>query len=372
MAIGIGLIGTGFMGKAHAMAYRSARAIMGDVPDCRLVALCDTPMANAEKFRDQYGFEEAFDDWRRLVEHPLVEVVSVATPNMLHAEIAIAALENCKHVWCEKPMALTLEDAEAMEAAAKAAGKVTLVGYNYLYNPALLHAKELIAEGHIGEVIHVRGYFDEDYQADPDLPWTWRARVRDAGLGALGDMACHSVSMIHELVGPIESLIADMQTVYPTRALADGSGRAAVENEDAATAVLRFPNGARGLITTSRCAWGRKNRVDIEVHGTKGQISFHGERMNELRVYVNEGPMARQGMTTILTGGAHPPYGNFVPAPGHQIGFLDLKTIEGAELLRAVAEGREARIPFSEALKYERVIHAMAESARNDGKRVTI
>lgn len=367
-SLGIGLIGTGFMGKAHALAWRSARAVLGpDLPPPRLELLCDTPAAKAATMADQFGFARATDAWRDLVRDPAVDVVSITTPNNLHHEMAIAALEAGKHVWCEKPMALTLAEAEEMAAAARAAGRITLVGYNYIRNPAFEHARRLIAEGRIGRVVHLRGWVDEDYQADPDLPWTWRARLADAGLGALGDLGCHLVSMITGLGGPIASLVADSQVIHSTRPLAQGDGRAPVENEDTATAILRFASGAQGSISTSRSAWGRKNRLDWEVHGTQGMITFAQERMNELRLFVNEGPKSEQGFRTILTGPAHPPYDAFVPAPGHQLGFNDLKTIEAGNLLQAIRDGGEAFPSFTDALGFERVIHAIAESATSGG-----
>lgn len=369
--IGIGLIGTGFMGKTHALAFRAARAVMGDVPGCRLELLCDTPAERACEMAEQFGFARSTADWRVLVRDPKVDVVSITTPNILHHEMALAALAEGKHVYCEKPMALTLPQAREMAAAAKNAGVITLVGYNYLKNPAFTHAQRLIAEGRIGRVVHFRGWVDEDYQADPDLPWTWRARLSEAGLGALGDLGCHLVSLARGLAGPIESLIADTQIIHETRPQPDGGGRTAVENEDTATAIVRFASGAQGSLSASRSAWGRKNRLDWEVHGTEGMITFCQEHMNELHLYENRGPKAEQGFRTILTGPLHPPYDRFCPAPGHQLGFLDLKTIEVAELLRALAGGAPARPSFDEALTYETVIHAIAESARS-GRRVAI
>ena len=239
---------------------------------------------------------------------PAVGVVSITTPNRLHREMALAAVAAGKHVWCEKPMALTLAEAEEMAAAAEAAGVVTLVGYNYVRNPAFRHAQRLVAEGAIGRVVHFRGFVDEDYQADPELAWSWRARLEEAGLGALGDLGCHLVSMACGLCGPVESLVADMATVHATRPLADGRGRGRVENEDVASALVRFAGGVTGVIATSRAAWGRKNRLGWEVHGERGMIAFEQERMNELQLFVNEGPAATQGFRTILTGPAHPPY----------------------------------------------------------------
>jgi predicted dehydrogenase len=372
--LGVGLIGTGFMGKTHALAWRNVKAVMGDegasVARPHLALLCDTP-DRAGDMAAQFGFDRATSDWRALCADPAVDVVSITTPNGLHHAMALEALKNGKHVWCEKPMALTLAQAEEMAAAARASGKVTMVGYNYLRNPAFTHAQKLIRAGAIGRVVQFRGWVDEDYQADPDLEWSWRAKLAEAGLGALGDIGSHLVSLARGLVGEIESLIAEMQTIHATRPLPGGAGRAAVENEDAASVILRFAGGVQGSMVISRSAWGRKSRLGFEVHGTKGMVVFDQERMNELQLYVNEGERATQGFKTILTGPAHPPYGAFCPAPGHQLGFNELKVIECAALLRAIA-GEAADMDFTEALKIERVIHAIAESARAGGARVSL
>ena len=373
-SLGVGLIGTGFMGKCHALAWRNVRAVMGDVPPVRLELLCDTPADKAAAFADQFGYARATADWRAVVTDPAVDVVSITAPNHLHREMALEALAAGKHVWCEKPMALTLADAVEMAAAAQqaaSAGLRTQVGYNYVANPAFTHAQRLIAEGAIGRILHVRGWVDEDYQADPDLPWTWRARLADAGLGALGDIGCHLVSMLWGLAGPIESVVAEMATLHETRPLLDGSGRAAVENEDAALALLRFASGVQGSFAASRSAWGRKSSLGWQVHGTAGMLCFEQERMNELQLFRNEGAKATQGFRTILTGPDHPPYGAFVPAPGHQLGFNDLKVIELAGFLRAIRDGGRAHPDFAAALDFERAIHAIARSAR-EGARVRL
>ena len=371
MQLGYGLIGTGFMGKAHALAYRAAQSVFGDLPDVALVALCDTPADKAGAMARQLGFARATANWRDLVADPAVDVVSITTPNALHREMALAAIAAGKHVHCEKPLALTLDEACEMEAAARAAGVRTMVGYNYIHNPAVTHARALIEAGTIGRPVHFRGVVDEDYQADPQTPWTWRARREDAGLGTLGDLGCHLVSMAHVLMGPIESLIADTQIIHATRPLPGGNGHAPVENEDAASAIVRFASGAQGTLLTSRSAWGRKNKLDFEVHGTKGMVAFHQERLNELELYVNDGPAAERGVRTILTGPAHAPYDRFCPAPGHQLGFGDLKTIEVAAFLRAIADGREVYPDFTGALAIERVIHAIDAAAR-EGRRITL
>ncbi|WP_295807387.1 Gfo/Idh/MocA family oxidoreductase [uncultured Nitratireductor sp.] len=369
--IGIGLIGTGFMGKAHALAFRAARAVLGDVPAARLELLCDMPAERAKQMAGQFGFARATDDWRALVCDPAVDIVSITTPNRMHCEMALAAIEAGKHVYCEKPMGLTLDEARIMAEAARKAGVRTMVGYNYIKNPAFEHARKLIADNAIGTPVHFRGFVDEDYQADPEIAWTWRARIEDAGLGALGDLGCHLVSMAYGLMGPVESLIADMQTIHKTRPLSNGSGRGTVENEDVASALVRFAGGAQGVLSTSRSAWGRKNRLGFEVHGTTGMIVFEQERMNELQLYRNEGPAEEQGFRTILTGPAHGAYGAFCPAPGHQLGFNDLKVLEAGTFLREIVGGARIGPDFAEALEFEKVIHAIALSAR-EGRRVTV
>jgi predicted dehydrogenase len=287
--LGVGLIGTGFMGKAHALAYGAARAVMGDVPGVRRVALAETPFEKAQAMAAQFGFDRATADWRDMLADPAIHIISITTPNGMHREMALAALAAGKHVWCEKPMALTLEDARQMEAAARASGLKTQLGYNYTANPAFTHARRLVASGEIGRVVHLRGWVDEDYQADPLLPWSWRATKKDAGLGALGDIGCHLISLLTELAGPLDSVLGDIDTAHKTRPLPDGSGVAAVENEDTATALLTFASGVKGVMTASRSAWGRKSRLGFEVHGRR-----HGDLRSRADERVATVPQSRR------------------------------------------------------------------------------
>ena len=217
-------------------------------------------------------------------------------------------------------------------------------------NPAFAHAERLVEEGAIGRVVHFRGFVDEDYQADPELAWTWRATVAEAGLGALGDLGCHLVSLAYALMGPVESLVAEMAIVHATRPLPDGSGRAAVENEDVASALVRFAGGVTGVLMSSRSAWGRKNRLGFEVHGERGMIVFEQERMNELRLFVNEGPAATARVPHHPDRAGAPALRRLRAGAGHQLGFNDLKVIEAAALLRAIAAGARAYPDFGDAL----------------------
>lgn len=363
-SVGVGLIGTGFMGKCHALAWGAVRAVFGDMPPVRLELLCDVDETAARARAEEFGFARWTTDWRDVMRAPGVDVVSITAPNSLHRPMVEEAARNGKAIWCEKPLALTLEDGEAMVHAVKAAGVVSLIGYNYLRNPAIVHARKLISDGAIGEVIQFRGACDEDYMADPELPWTWRCRLADAGTGTLGDLAVHLISIARYLAGEIEEVMGDIRTVHASRPLAGDRGRTGrVENEDQANALLHFASGVQGVIVSSRAAWGRKNHLSFEVHGSKGMITFDQERMNELKIYRHDGPRETQGFTTILTSPAHPPYGQFTPAPGHGLGFNDLKVIEAAHLLRGMA-GREKLYPdMEDALRIERVIHAIVRSS---------
>ena len=367
-SIGYGLIGTGFMGKCHALAMNAVKAAFGDAPRPRLVMLCDNDEAAARKAAEQFGFESAATDWRQLIENPAVQLVSITSPNGLHRDMAVAALQAGKHVWCEKPMALTLADAEAMAAAARHSSGKTLLGYNYLQNPAVRHMKALAAAGVIGRVFHVRGQFDEDYLADAAEPWSWRQTKAAGGLGVLGDLMCHLISLVHDTVSPIARLTAGMQTVYPERGVALQPGmRRAVENEDSAQCLVTLANGADGVLMASRAAWGRKNMLRLELHGTLGLLVFDQERMNELELFTSDGNRATRGARRILTGPEHPPYGAFCPAPGHQLGFNDLKVIEAKCLLDVIAGKAAPHVNFAEGLKIEKVIHAIAQSAAAGG-----
>ncbi len=363
--IGVGLIGTGFMGKCHAMAYGAVKTVFGDVPQVDRIALCDVDSVYTKQKASEFGFASATTSWRNLLADPAIQLISITSPNGMHREMAIAALEAGKHVWCEKPMALTLVDAEAMTGAArKAKGQVTALGYAYLRNPALQYARQLINEGVIGDVFDFRGSVDEDYMADPALPWSWRLTRKDAGLGTLGDLTCHLVSLAHELVGEIGSLSAMADVVHDKRPIAGNLGKmASVENDDIAHAVVRFRNGARGVLSSSRVAHGRKNGLKIEVHGSKGMLWLDNERMNELNLYVAEGPAAARGFRRILSSPAHPTYGKLCPAPGHGLGFNELKVIELAEILHAVAGLPSGQIDFERGLRIEQVIHAFAQSS---------
>jgi predicted dehydrogenase len=360
--IHVGLIGAGYIGHTMALAYRAVGALFPDLPRVRLAMLADIDAAGAAKAAARYGFARATGDWRALVADPEIDIVAIATPNHLHRDMAVAALEAGKHVHCEKPLALDLAQACTMEAAARRAGTRTIVGYNYLHNPMIRTARALVAGGEIGTPVHFKGAHDEDYMADPALPFSWRCDRALAGAGALADLGSHILGFADALMGPVAEVCGDVSTTVPVRPL-QGGGTRKVENEDQGHFLVRFASGATGAIGASRVAQGRKMGLAFELVGTKGSIAFDQERLNELRVYRADARAGRAGYTTILAGPEHPGYAAFCPAPGHQIGFTDLKTLEVAHFLGAIRDKVPAEPDFAAALRYERVIDAALRSA---------
>jgi predicted dehydrogenase len=276
--------------------------------------------------------------------------------------MAIAALEAGKHVWCEKPMAPALEDAIRMRNAARAAGKAAVLGYNYIQNPIMRHIADLLAAGTIGEVNHIRVEMDEDFMADPAAPFHWR-NESGSGYGAIDDFAVHPLSLIRTLFGRVGSVMADMSIPYAERTLESGGSRA-VETHDTASVLFRLEGGAAGVLMVNRAAWGRKGRIALQIFGSKGSIVFDQERMNEVQVYRAGGRAADAGYTTVLAGPAHAPYDKFIPAPGHGLGFNDMKIIECRNLLSAMAGQPAHVIDFEKGVEIERAVHAMARSFR--------
>jgi predicted dehydrogenase len=359
--IGVGLIGTGYMGKCHALAWTGVCAVFGDTPVVRRATLCEVEEELARRRADEFGFEASTADWRALIADPGVEVVSITTPNALHAPMAIAALEAGKHVWCEKPMAPALADAERMAAAARASGRIAILGYNYIQSPAVRFIGELLKSGAIGRLTHFRVEMDEDYMADAEAPFSWRSQA-SAGYGVLDDFAVHPLSLISTMIGRPSAVFGEMSKPYANRP--DGGERRAVETFDIASALLRMENGASGTIQVNRCAWGRKGRLQLQAFGAQGAIVFDQERFNEVGVYVAEGPEELQGFRQVLMGPAHPPYDRFIVAPGHQMGFNDLKIIEAHELLNRIQGKPALTIDFDAGLQIEQTIHAVARSSR--------
>lgn len=360
--IGVGLIGTGFMGDCHAQALTAVGGLFEPALRPRLEVVADVTAELAGRCARKHGFRRGTADWRELVADPAVGLVSVTSPNALHKEMALAAIAAGKHVWCEKPLALSAADARELADAAEARGVTTLVGYNYLRSPAIQYARRVIEQGELGHLSYFRASFDEDYMASPEVPFSWRCERAHAGSGTLGDMGSHAVSLARFLMGDVAEVCADMATIVPSRKDRAGAVRR-VENEDITHALLRFGSGVIGTIGTSRVAWGRKNGFDFEVFGTKGGLRFCQERFSQIELYLASDRADQAGYRTILTGPAHPPYGKFSPAGGHCLGFNELKVAEAAQLLDAIAGKGRCYPDFREGAAIEAIIDTMIASA---------
>src|ERR1700758_875493 len=373
-SLNIGLIGAGFMGQAHADAYRRAGILYRNLPRTSvLYAIADQNDALAEQARARLGFTKAYGDWRRLVEDPEVDVVDITTPNHLHMEPALAAMEAGKHVYCEKPMAVKVEDAQRMAAAAKKAGGQTLVAFNNIKTPAALVAKQIIDRGEIGQPVRFRGRFDQGFFNDPALPWSWRCSRELAGTGALGDLGAHTVSVAQFLMGDITAVSAQAQTIFKERPVPDfdaGYGskvtsdakKRAVENEDQIQSMVRFSSGAAGVIEASRICAGRVFGVFWEISGTEGT---NGERFNELQVFRMRDEKRDRGFTTIYCGSQVPQYSAFFgfDFAGGGLGYFDIKVFEVHDLVQGIGRNERCFPDFEFGARNQEILEAMDKSS---------
>ncbi|TRD22227.1 Gfo/Idh/MocA family protein [Palleronia caenipelagi] len=360
-SVGIGLIGSGFMGRCHANAFASVGGLF-DLPVRPVRAvLADATEELATQQAAALGFDRGTADWQALVEDDAVGIVAITAPNVLHERMALAAIAAGKTVYCEKPLSTTAASALRMTEAAEAAGVVTSVGFNFLRNPMVRLAREIIESGEIGEVTGFRGRHAENYMCDPNAPHSFRTDPQ--GGGALADIGSHIISMARHLLGPITEVSADCKTIYPTRPIAPGSDEhKPVVVDDMTHALVQFESGVSGSLEANWAATGRTMDLSFEVTGSKGAVTFTQEHMNELRLCTGSG--ARAGFTTIEAGPSHPPYGQFCPAPGHHLGFNDLKVIEVAQLLEAHATGGSCDPDFREALEVQKTVEAMQEASQ--------
>ncbi|MEE2944623.1 MAG: Gfo/Idh/MocA family oxidoreductase [Pseudomonadota bacterium] len=353
--IGIGILGGGYMGKAHSVAMAAVGAVFNTALRPRLEMICASSPESAERYRAAYGFARATDDWRVLVNYPTVEAIVIATPQETHREVAEAAFALGKPVFCEKPLGASIADSAAMVAAAEAAGVVNMTGFNYIRTPASQFARQLIAEGAIGDVTWFRGEHTEDFYADPQAPATWR--TSGMANGTMGDLAPHMINAALALLGPVAEVMADVETVHAKRPGGD------VTNDDQAQMMCRFESGAMGHMFFSRIATGRKMGYAYEITGTKGAIRFDQEDQNALWLYEMDGPEATRGFRKILTGPAHPDYLPFCQGPGHGTGYQDQIIIEAKDFLEAIATKTNKWPTFKDGHDVNRIVAAALASS---------
>lgn len=361
--IGIGLVGGGYMGKAHAVALSGVATVFDTPLRPRLEVIAASSPQSAERYRAAYGFARAANDWQDLIADPRVQAVVIASPQSTHRAIAEAAFAAGKPVFCEKPLGASLEDARAMVAAAEASGLPNMIGFNYVRTPATQFVRQLLAEGAIGTVTWFRAEHTEDFLADPTLPATWRTSGR--ANGTMGDLSPHPINLTLALMGDVAELSARIETVHSSRPGA--TGLVAVGNDDHAQMMLRFASGVMGHLYVSRTATGRKMGYAYEIHGTKGAIRFDQEDQNAVHLYRADGPQATRGFTRILTGPDHPDYGAFCQGPGHGTGYQDQIIIEARDFLTAIASNRPVWPTFRDGLAVAQIIETAFLSAA-DGR----
>jgi predicted dehydrogenase len=377
--LNVGLIGGGFMGKAHSLAYAAMPMFFWPAPAMPVrKVLAEATDEIAADAAARFGFESATSDWRRVVEDPDIDIVDIATPNDLHAEIAIAAARAGKHILCEKPLARTGEEARAMYEAVKGTDLVHMVAFNYRRTPAVALAKRYLDEGALGRVLNFRGTYLQDWSADPDAPLSWRFQRSIAGSGALGDIGTHVLDMARYLVGEISAVNSVLSTYIPDRPVqaggADSLGtsrgggpRAEVDVDDEVMTLMRFAGGAVGSMEATRNAHGRNNFLTFEIHGTEGSLYFDYERRDQLQVAFAGDPGDRKGFRTVYTGPSHP-YGEALwPIPALGIGYGETKIIEAHDFCRAVVEGTPVSPDFGDGYQIALVADAIVESAGTGG-----
>ena len=375
--LGVGMIGYAFMGRAHSQAWRNARSYF-DVPATpSLVAVAGRNEAAARDTADRFGWAQVETDWRRLLERDDIDVIDICTPGDTHAEIAVAALEAGKHVLCEKPLANSVEEAEAMVRAAEAArerGIRSMVGFTYRRVPAIAYARRLVEEGRLGRILHVRGAYLQDWLVDPESPLTWRLQKDRAGSGALGDIGAHIVDLAQFVTGEtLTGVSALTETFVRERPVIDQAARngavatGPVTVDDAAVLVSRLSGGALATFEATRFANGRKNAIRLEINGTDGSVAFDFEDMNVLHVFDGTAPSRDAGFTRVLVTEASHPYVAAWWPPGHVLGYEHGFTHQAVDLLTAIAEGTDPRPTFSDGLQVQRILSAVEASAEREG-----
>ncbi|MGW7293047.1 Gfo/Idh/MocA family protein [Streptomyces xiamenensis] len=370
--IGIGMIGYGFMGAAHSQGWRNARSFFDPPLRPRFAALGGRNREAAGQLADRFDWPVVETDWRALIARDDVGIVDICTPGDTHAEIAIAALEAGKHVLCEKPLANSVAEAEAMAAAAETArarGIRSMLGFTYRRVPALTLARRLVAEGRIGELRHVRARYLQDWLGDPAAPYTWRMSRERAGSGALGDIGAHAVDITQYVTGEwITGVSGLTETFVRERPLADGSGGTGqVTVDDAAVFVGRLGGGALASFEATRYATGRKNALRLELNGTRGSLAFDLEDLNVLHFHDATADTLTQGFTRILVTEAEHPYLDAWWPPGHGLGYEHAFAHQSVDLLTAIAEGTDPEPSFADGLRVQRLLAAVEESAAGNG-----
>ncbi|MFC2640662.1 MAG: Gfo/Idh/MocA family protein [Propionibacterium acidifaciens] len=384
--IGVGVVSLGWMGRLHARSYRSIPERfpeLGLAP--RLVAAAD-PVAEAQRAAvEELGFERACADYHELLADPQVEIVSICSPNFLHEEIALAAIEAGKPFWIEKPMGVNAQQSGTIARAAARAGLVSAVGFNYRHVPAIEYMRTMVRSGALGRITNVRVWFIADYNSSPKGPLTWRASREKAGAGVVPDLMSHGADLAQYIIGRIASVTAVTDTFITERPIPTkvgighsgfeiGDDLGPVENEDYVGMLVRFDNGVIGTMESSRVSVGPRAEYVVEVYGTSGSARWNFERLNELEVCTTVDGGPTQGYTRVMAGPEWGEWSRFQPAIGTSMGFDDMKSIEAAQFLRSVLTGDQhapsAADAWCAAEVDEAIVASAADGAWHDVARV--
>ncbi len=366
--IRVGLIGSQFMGVAHSNAFRNA-GMWIDIPaTITLKCICSIDsFKNLKSFANRFGWESIETDWRTLVRRDDIDLISIATPNHLHKEIAVAAAENGKHVLCEKPMANNLTDSIEMLHSADSAGIKHCCGFSYRFTPSLALARQFVLEGRIGRIYHVFVRYAQDWIANPDFGMVWRFNKEIAGTGPLGDLSAHSIDATRFITGlDFDEVSGNLQTLIKERPVDSNNPSGTKGNvtvEDVAQFLVNFKGGATGCFESTRLATGRKNYNTIEVNGENGSIFWNFENQNNLLFYDNKHAAKEAGFSKInVTHDVHPYKGGWWPQ-GHGIGYADSFVIEIAEFIRSIIEDVPFSPDFKDGVECQKVLEAVENSA---------
>jgi predicted dehydrogenase len=371
--IRVGMIGYKFMGKAHSHAYRDIPMFFPDTPRPIMKVICGRNEEGVKQAQRQFGWEEAATDWRQVVNRDDIDLIDINAPSDAHKEIAIEAAKAGKHLFCEKPLALTLADAREMLAVAEQAGVKHMIGFNYRFAPAVQLAKKLVDEGRLGRIYHFRAVFLQDWILDPAFPLVWRLDKNVAGSGALGDLGAHLIDLARFLVGEFSEVSGMSETFIKERPLlsattggltakGDAAATGKVTVDDAALFLARFAGGALGSFEATRFAGGHRCTNSFEINGSKGSVKFDFERMNELQVYFTDDADDVQGFRRVLATDPAHAYASAWWPPGHTIGYEHTFIHETVELFQALRENRQPMPNFHDGVLCQAVLEAVERS----------
>ncbi|BDG47534.1 MULTISPECIES: Gfo/Idh/MocA family oxidoreductase [Parageobacillus] len=372
----IGMVGYKFMGKAHSHAFRDIPFFFDTEVVPVLQAIAGRDEQGVKQAAEKLGWESYETDWRRLIERDDIDVIDIVTPNNTHAEIAIAAAKAGKHVICEKPLALTLEQSLEMLEAVNKSGVVHMVCHNYRFAPAVQFAKQLIAQGKLGKIYHIRATFLQDWLMDPGFPLIWRLKKEISGSGTLGDIGAHIIDLARFLVGEFSEVIGMMETFIKKRPLGDmdlhlkgrvESGKwGEVDVDDAVAFLARFENGALGVFEATRFSRGNRAGNRFEINGERGSIRWDMENMNNLQVYLEDDERGLQGFRTINCTEVEHPYASAYWPAGHIIGYEHTFINLLSEMMNGIAGGYSPAPNFEDGVRNQAVLEAVERSVQTN------